>query len=75
MFYMLANAHHQITAGEVVLPPPHHFWYFLLDLPYGIQNAVASSQLELEQLISREAPRGIILLGAGSDVPSLHNFL
>ena len=35
MFYMLANVHHQIATGEV-LPPPKHFWYYLLDLPFGI---------------------------------------
>jgi hypothetical protein len=33
-------------------------------------------QLELEHLISWEAPRGAILSGAaGTDVPSLHGFL
>ena len=41
MFYMLANVHHQITTGEVLLPP-NRFWYYLLDLPFGIQNAAAS---------------------------------
>ena len=41
MFYMLANIHHQITIGEV-LPPPNRFWYYLPDLPFGIQNTVAS---------------------------------
>jgi hypothetical protein len=36
----------------------------------------ASFQLELEHLISREAPRSIILSSvAGTDVPSLHAFL
>jgi hypothetical protein len=38
---MLANVHRQITTGEV-LPPPNRFWYYLSDLPFGIQNAVAS---------------------------------
>lgn len=75
MFYMLANVHIQITAREV-LSPPHRFWYFLSDLLYVIQNAAASFQLELEHLISREAPHGAILSGvAGTNVPSLHNFL
>ena len=35
MFYMLANIHHHITIGEV-LPPLDCFWYYLLDLPFGI---------------------------------------
>lgn len=36
----------------------------------------ASFQLELAQLISQEASRGVILSGtAGTDVSSLHNFL
>lgn len=35
IFYMMVNVHYQISAGEV-LWPPDHFWYFLLDLPYGI---------------------------------------
>ena len=55
MFYMLANIHHQITTGEV-LPPPDRFWYYLPNLPFGIQNVAASFQMELEHLISREAP-------------------
>jgi hypothetical protein len=46
IFYRLANVHHQITTGEV-LPPLEHFWYYLPGLPFGIQNAVASFQLEL----------------------------
>ena len=75
MFYMLANVHHQIATGEV-LPPPDRSWYYLLDLPFRIQNAAASFQLELEHLISREAPRSIILSDvAGTDVPSLRAFL
>ena len=41
MFHMLANVHHQITTGDVLLPPDC-FWYYLLDLPFGIQNVVAS---------------------------------
>ena len=41
MFYMLANVHHLITIGEV-LPSLDHFWYYLPDLPFGIQNAAAS---------------------------------
>ena len=57
MFYMLANIHHQITIGQV-LPPPDHFWYYLLDLPFRIQNMATTIQLELEleHLISREVP-------------------
>jgi hypothetical protein len=35
MFYMLVNVHLQNIAVEE-LSPPHHFWYILLDLPYGI---------------------------------------
>ena len=35
MFYMLANVHHQIATSEVLLPPDC-FWYYLLDLPFGI---------------------------------------
>jgi hypothetical protein len=50
MFYMLANVHHQIATGEV-LSLPDRFWYYLPDLPFGIQNAAASFQLELEHLI------------------------
>ena len=35
-----------------------------------------SFQLELEHLVSREAPHGAILFGAaGADVPSLRTFL
>jgi hypothetical protein len=41
MFYMWANIHHQMATGEVLLPLDR-FWYYLLDLPFGIQNAVAS---------------------------------
>jgi hypothetical protein len=41
MFYMLTNIHHQIATGEV-LPPLERFWYYLPDLPFGIQNASAS---------------------------------
>ena len=75
MFYMLTNVHHQITIGEVLLPP-NRFWYYLPDLPFRIQSTAASFQLELEHLISREAPRSIILSGtAGTDVPSLRAFL
>jgi hypothetical protein len=35
MFYMLANVYHQIATSEV-LPPPDHFWYYLLDLLFEI---------------------------------------
>jgi hypothetical protein len=55
VFYMLANVHHWIATGEV-LPPPERFWYYLPYLPFGIQNAAASFQLELEHLINCEAP-------------------
>jgi hypothetical protein len=41
MFYMLVNVHHQIDTDEV-LPPPNRFWYYLPDLPFGIQNATMS---------------------------------
>ena len=41
MFYMLANIHRQIATGEVLLLPDC-FWYYLLELPFGIQNMVAS---------------------------------
>jgi hypothetical protein len=41
MFYMLANVHHQITTNEVLLLP-YHFWYYLPNLPFEIQNAAAS---------------------------------
>ena len=40
MFYMLANVHHQIATGEV-LPSPERFLYYLLDLPFKIQNMAA----------------------------------
>jgi hypothetical protein len=42
MFYMLANIHHQIATSEVLPPPDRFYWYYLLDLPFGIQNAAAS---------------------------------
>jgi hypothetical protein len=75
MLYMLANVHHQIATSEV-FPPPDRFWYYLPNLPFGIQNAVASLQLELEHLISYDAPRSAILSDAtGTDVPSLCTFL
>jgi len=75
MFYMLANVHHQIATGEV-LPSPEHFWYYLLDLSFGIQNATSSFQLELEHLVSREAPWSALLSGtAGVDIPSLRTYL
>ena len=45
MFYMLANVHHQIATGEV-LSPPYRLWYYLPDLPFGIQNVAVSFQLE-----------------------------
>jgi hypothetical protein len=45
MFYMLANVHYQIITAEV-LPLPDRFWYYLLDIPYGIQNALVSFQLD-----------------------------
>ena len=49
---------------------------YLLGLPFGIQSATASFQMELGHLISREAPRSAILSGtAGTNVPSLHTFL
>ena len=35
MFYMLANAYHHITTGEVLLPPDR-FCYYLPNLPFGI---------------------------------------
>jgi hypothetical protein len=41
MFYMLAKVHHQIATSEV-LSRSDRFWYYLLDLPFGIQNAAAS---------------------------------
>ena len=41
MFYMLANVHHQITTDEVLLLPKR-FWYYLLDLPFDIQNAAVA---------------------------------
>jgi hypothetical protein len=41
MFYMLANVHHQIIIDEV-LPPLDRFWYYLMNLPFRIQNTVAS---------------------------------
>jgi hypothetical protein len=50
-----------------VLSPPERFLYYLLDLPFEIQNAVTSFQLELEHLVSRETPR--------SAIPSLRTFL
>ena len=55
MFYMLANVHHQIATGEV-LPSPERFLYYLPDLPFEIQNMAACFQLELEHLVSHEAP-------------------
>jgi len=55
MFYMLANVHHQMAPRQV-LPAPDRFWYYLPKLPFGIQNATTSFQLELEHLISHEAP-------------------
>jgi hypothetical protein len=59
-----------------VLPPPDRFWYYPPDLPFGIQNAAASLQLELDHLISHNTPRSAILSGVvGADVPSLHTFL
>jgi hypothetical protein len=41
MFYMLANIHHHIATGEVLLLL-QRFWYYLLNLPFRIQNAAAS---------------------------------
>jgi hypothetical protein len=59
-----------------VLLPPDCLWYYLPDLPFGIQNAAAAFQLELEHLISRDAPQSTIFSGAaGTDVPSLRAFL
>jgi hypothetical protein len=55
MFYMLASIYHQIITREG-LP---HFWCTLPDLPYGIWNAAAMFQVELEQLASREDPSGV----------------
>jgi hypothetical protein len=75
VFYMLANVHHLIATGEV-LPLLECFWYYLLYLQFGIQNAAASFQLELEHLVSREVPRSAILSSAASiDFPSLRAFL
>jgi hypothetical protein len=75
MFYMIANVHHQIATGEV-LRSPDCFWYYLLDLSYGIQNAAASFQPELEHLISHDVPRSAILSStAGADISSLRTFL
>jgi hypothetical protein len=75
MFYRLDNIHHQISIGEV-LPLLERFQYYLLDLPFGIQNAVASFQLELEHIVSREAPQSTILYGVvRTNVPSLCAFL
>ena len=75
MFYMLANVHHQIATGEV-LPPPKHFWYYLLDLTFRIHNSAVSFQLELECLVSCEAQWSAVLSGmARVDVPALHTFL
>jgi hypothetical protein len=68
------NVHHQITSE--VLSPPDRFWYYLLNLPFGIQNATTSFQLELEHLISHEVPWSTILSSTvGADVPSLRIFL
>lgn len=66
MFHTLASVHHQIITRDR-LSQPHRFWYILPDLPYGIQNAMAVFQLELECLVSREAPwpYGVILYGVG----------
>ena len=75
MFYMLANVQQQIATSEV-LPPPDHFWYCLLDLPFRIQNAATSFQLELERLVNHEMPRSVVLSDAtGANVPSLRTFL
>jgi hypothetical protein len=72
---MLANVHHQIATREV-LPWPDPFWYYLLDLPFGIQIVVASFQQELEHLIIHEAPRSAILSSTvGIDVPLLRTFI
>jgi hypothetical protein len=74
MFYMLANIHHQITTNEM-LPSPDRFWYYLLVLPFGIQNMVTSFLMELEHLISHETLQSLILYSAvGTNVPSLHAF-
>jgi hypothetical protein len=63
MFYMLANVHYQIATAEV-LSPPDRLRYYLPDLPYGIQNAAASFQLELEHLIRhRVAPSSRVQQG------------
>jgi hypothetical protein len=52
------------------------FWYYLLDLPFGIQNVAASFQMELELLISREALRSAILSDVTeTNIPSLRTFL
>jgi hypothetical protein len=75
MFYMLANIYHQITTSEV-LPPLDHFWYYLLNIPFGIHNATVSFQLELEHLVNREVPQSAILFGTVRvDVLSLCTFL
>lgn len=55
MFYMLGNVHYQITTGKV-LSSHDRFWYYLTGLLFRIQNAAASFQLELEHLVSQEAP-------------------
>ena len=53
-----------------------HLWYYLLDLPFGIQNVAVSFQLELEHLISRKAPQSAILSGTTwANVLSLRTFL
>ena len=71
MFYMLGNVHHKITTHKV-LPPPNRFWYYLPDLPFGIQNTTMSFQLDLEHLISCNMTRGAILSSIiGSNIPSL----
>jgi hypothetical protein len=71
---MLANDHNQIATSEVLLPPKC-FWYYLLDLPFGIQSIAGSFQMELDHLISWDAPRGAILSGAAcADITSLDTF-
>jgi hypothetical protein len=74
MFYMLANIHHWTTTGEV-LPLSDRFWYYLLDLPFGIWSTAVSFQMELERLVVREAPWSHILSGAaGADAPLMCAF-
>jgi hypothetical protein len=52
------------------------FWYYLLDMPFGIQNVAASFQMKLEHLISHEAPWSAILSDtAKTNIAALRTFL